>query len=245
MTRRLGVGAAVTALLAAAVTAGAPAATAVDPLDGAPVVGQCFDMSPEELTAASYTEAAIDCASDHTAQVTRVALLPEGVAYETRAMTRFALETCFAAQRRTLGVKNMLAVNLSAYNVGFFGPTAEQQAAGARWIRCDIVLGSSAGLEPLPKKLELGRFPYRKSVSRCLAGRDFHTTVCTDRHTYRATAAIEVAGRKFPSAKAWKRLGNTRCVRGVTSRQFRFGWPSKDSWKAGDHTLTCYSRTRR
>ncbi|SEB75537.1 Septum formation [Nocardioides exalbidus] len=246
MTTRLGIGAAVAALLAAALTSTTTAsATAQDPLLGAPVTGQCFDMSTEELSQPTYPEAAIDCTLPHTSQVVGVAVLPDDLAYESPDLEQFALESCYAAVRKAIGVKNMRALSLTAYNVGFFVPSTDLQSAGARWLRCDVVLGHLAELHALPAKLEVGRFPYAKGVSRCLAGRDFHVTVCAEKHTYRATAAVTVPGKKFPSVKKWQRLGNRQCVRGVTSRQFRFGWPSKSSWKAGDHTLTCYSRTKK
>ena len=246
MTTRLGIGTAVAALIAAALTTITPTiAGAQDPMLGAPVAGQCFDMSPEELSQPTYPEAAIDCALPHTAQVVGVAVLPDDLTYEDRGLEQFALESCYAAVRQAIGVKNMRALNLTAYNLGYFAPAPELQAAGARWLRCDLVLGHLAELHVLPAKLDVGRFPYAKGVSRCLTGRDFHVTVCSEKHTYRATAAITIPGRKFPNEKTWQRLGDKRCLRGVTSRQFRFGWPSKASWKAGDHTLTCYSRTKR
>ena len=245
MTRRLGWGAALTGLLTATIAlAGGQSATAADPLVGAPAVGQCFDMDSTELASAAYTEAPVDCASTHTSTTIAVAVLPEGLAYESRALARFALETCVPVQRKVLGT-SIRGLRLTAYTLGYFGPTPEQQAAGARWLRCDLVLGSPDDLQPLPAKLDVGSYPFKKSVSRCLTGRDFHVTVCSAKHTYRATAAITIKADRFPSEKAWKRIGTQRCRTAVTSRTYRFGWPSKVAWKAGDHTLLCYSKTRR
>jgi hypothetical protein len=244
MTRRLGLSAAVAALVAATLTTGTAPANAADPTYGAPVVGQCFDMDVEELAANSYVEAPVDCAGTHTARTIVVAQLPADLTYDRFAsLTRFALKTCFPEQRKVLRT-SMLGMRLSAYNIGYFIPTPEQQAAGARWLRCDLVLGG-ASLEPLPAKLALGKPPYKKSVSRCLTGRDFRLTVCSDKHTFRATAAIKVKASRYPSEKAWKRIGTQRCRSAVTSRSYRFGWPSKAAWKAGDRALICYSKTRR
>ena len=245
MTRRLGAGASLAARLAAALTVvSAPTSSAADPMFQAPVVGQCNDMSAEELAAPSYVEAAVDCAGPHTSMTIAVVQMPADLTYESRGLERFALESCFPAQRKVLGTK-MLGMRLTAYNLGYFGPTPEQQAAGARWLRCDLVLGDASAPQPLPAKLEVGKYPFKKAVSRCLVGRDFHLTVCSSKHTYRATAALKVTTRKFPSEKAWKRIGTQRCRNAVTSRVYRFGWPSKVAWKAGDHTLLCYSKTRR
>jgi hypothetical protein len=244
MTRRLGLSAAVAALVAATLTTVTAPANAADPTFGAPAVGQCFDMDVEELAAASYVEAPVDCAGTHTARTIAVAQLPDDLAYgSTGKLTRFALETCFPAQRKVLRT-SLLGMRMSAYNVGYFLPTAEQQAAGARWLRCDLVLGG-ASLEPLPGKLALGKLPYKKSVSRCLTGGDFVLTVCSSRHSFRATAAIKVKASKYPSEKAWQRIGTQRCRSAVTSRSYRFGWPSKAAWKAGDRALICYSKSRR
>jgi hypothetical protein len=244
MRGRLGWGAVVTGLVAAALTTVAPASTAVDPAYQAPVVGQCNDLSSEELAAPSYAEAPVDCATAHTSVVIAVAQLPDGLAYDDGALQRFALETCFPAQRKVLGTSR-LGMRLTAYNIGYFIPTPEQQAAGARWLRCDLVLGNAADLQPLPAKLDVGRFPFRASVSRCLAGRDFHLTVCSRSHTFRATAAIRIDARRFPSERAWQRIGTERCRTAVSSRTYRFGWPSKVAWQAGDRALVCYTRTRR
>jgi hypothetical protein len=244
MTRRLGLSAAVAALVAATLTTVNAPASAADPTFGAPAVGQCFDMNVEELAAASYVEAPVDCAGTHTARTIAVAQLPDDLAYgSTGKLTRFALETCFPAQRKVLRT-SLLAMRMSAYNVGYFLPTAEQQAAGARWLRCDLVLGG-ASLEPLPAKVALGKFPFKKSVSRCLTGGDFVLTVCSSRHSFRASAAIKVKASKYPSEKAWQRIGTQRCRSAVTSRSYRFGWPSKAAWKAGDRALICYSKSRR
>lgn len=244
MTRRLGTSTAIAALVGAVLTVGTAPATAADPTYGAPAVGQCYDMDLEELAADSYVEAPVDCAGTHTARTIAVAQLPAGLAYGSLArLTRFTLETCFPVQRRALGT-SMLGMRLSAYALGYFIPTPEQQAAGARWVRCDLVLGA-ATLEPLPARTKLGEPPYGKSVARCLTGGDFRVTVCSEEHAFRATAAIKVKTSRFPSEKAWERIGTRRCRSAVRSRSYRFGWPSKAAWKAGDHALVCYSKTRR
>lgn len=244
MTRRLGTSAALLGLLAAALTSIAPSAGAADPLFQAPVVGQCSDMSRAELDLPSYGEAAVECAGPHTALVTAVAALPDGLAYDSADFTELAVRTCYAAQREAAGASK-LGVRLTAYAIGYFVPTAEQQAAGARWLRCDLVLLGGTELLPLPGTLDVGKFPFKKAVSRCLAGRDFAVTACSEKHTYRATAAIKVKAERYPKEKAWKRLGTDRCRSATSSRTYRFSWPSKVDWKVGDRALVCYSQTKR
>lgn len=242
--KRRSVKAAALVVLAALAKPAAPSAGAADPLLQAPAVGQCFEMSGAELAGASYTEAPVDCSASHTSTVIAVAVLPDGLSYDGDGLTSFALETCLPVQRRVLGTST-LGMRLTAYTLGYFGPTPEQQAAGARWLRCDLVLGDVADPRPLPGRLEVGRYPFKKAVSRCLAGRDFHVTACSQRHTHKATAAIRVPAARYPGEKAWQRIGTRRCRGAVTSRTYRFGWPTELAWKAGDHALVCYSKTRR
>ncbi|MBS2936297.1 septum formation family protein [Nocardioides sp. J2M5] len=246
MTRRLGAGAIAAALLMTALTtfATSTAAGAADPAFGAPAVGQCSAITAPEIQLPTYSGAPVDCAGEHTSQVIAVGQMPADLGYEDKGLARFALETCYPAQKQVLGTK-LPGVRLTAYDLAYFAPTAEQQAAGARWLRCDLVLRSDDVLLPLPAKLDLGRKPYAKGVSRCLAGRDFHVTVCSDKHTFRATAALKVKGNAYRSKKAWTKLGTERCRAVTRSRTYRFSWPSKVSWKVGDRSLVCYTQTRR
>ncbi|WP_210649427.1 septum formation family protein [Nocardioides sp. SYSU D00065] len=249
MTRRLArcaVLAVLAGLLATAPTsAGAGAATAsADPLLGAPAVGACFDLSAAELAAASYTDEPVACSSEHTSTVIAVAALPDRLDHDSRRLPRFALRTCLEAQATALGT-SQTRMRLTAYDVGYFVPTPEQRLAGARWLRCDLVLGAATDLQPLPRRFEVGTYPFARSVSRCLAGRDFHVTVCSAEHTHRATGAVAVRAPRYPSQRAWQRLGTERCRSATTGLTYRFGWPSKLAWKAGERTLVCYTQTRR
>jgi hypothetical protein len=246
MTRRLGTSAAIVGLLAAALTTTAPiaGAAAADPAYQAPVMGECSDMSRDELDLPTYTEPAVDCAGTHTAEVTAVAVLPDGMAYDSPDFTELALATCNGGKRQALGASK-LGMHLTAYAIGYFIPTPEQQAAGARWLRCDLVVLGGAELLPLPGTLDVGKFPYKATVSRCLTGPDFAVTACSEKHTYRATAAIKVKAQRYPREKAWKRLGTDRCRSATTSRTYRFSWPSKVDWKVGDRALVCYTQTKK
>lgn len=249
MARRPGPSAVVlVGMLAAAAGAGAaaPAAAraAVDPMLGAPVVGQCHDLGADELAAVSYDETPVDCTTTHTATTIAVTQLPDGLDLSSRGLERFALETCFGAQRRALGTTER-AMRLTAYDVGWFVPTAEQQAAGARWVRCDLVLGGVRDLQPLPSDVRVGKRRADPSVARCLGGRDAHVTTCAQPHTFRATSALRLDATRYPARKARNRVGADRCRRAVSTLSYRFGWPARAAWRAGDRTLVCYSRTSR
>lgn len=249
MTSRLGIAAAITALLVGALTslgtAAGAAAAAADPMSGAPTVGQCFDMSGSERDAATYSEAAVDCSAPHTSMVIALATMPAGASQDQAGLGPASLQACLPAARRLLGTSN-LGIRLTAYSFAYFVPTAERQAAGATWLRCDLTLRNGDGLLPLPDRLRVGSFPFAAAVANCLAGRDLHTTVCATSHTYRATAAMKVRGTRYHSRMEWLAIGRAGCPRGVTTpRDFRFVWPSATAWEGGDRALVCYSHTRR
>src|SRR5204863_3635212 len=59
------------------------------------------------------------------------------------AMSKVGFQTCQPKFVTTLGstAENQ---HLTAYDFIFFAPTSAQRAAGARWVRCDLVLLGSA-----------------------------------------------------------------------------------------------------
>lgn len=248
MTPRLGIASVLTVLLAGTLTAlGAGTASAADPLAGAPAVGQCSDMSRKELGQASYTEAPVDCAGPHTAEVVAVATMPDGVGYGVGIgkLTRIAIKACRPAVQQRVGASG-LGLRLTAYEVVFFVPTKAQRAAGARWLRCDVALRGGKRLLTLPGDLAVGEFPFPTAVSRCLVGRQLLATACSQRHSYRSTAAMKVRGKRYPERAAWLRIGRRACPSAVrTPRDYRFTWSSRAAWQTGDKTLVCYSRSRR
>ena len=68
MTRCRVLIAAAAALVASALAPAPVGAQEADPMLGAPAVGQCYDLGADELAAAAYTEAPVDCAGTHTSR---------------------------------------------------------------------------------------------------------------------------------------------------------------------------------
>lgn len=247
MGRQVGLVAAVGCLLLGCLVAAGPgaAARALDPLAGAPVTGQCFDLDAADVASATVTDPAVDCAATHTAQTVAVDLLPATMTYDARALEVHALSACSRARAAALGTTRLRA-RLTAYGFAWFVPTPEQQAAGARWVRCDLLLGDPADPQPLPAPdaLAVGDPPYASAVARCLAGPAYVVTPCTQRHSHRATAVVRVRGARYPGERARQRLGDARCRDLVDSRRFRHGWPDRAAWQAGERGLVCYSHSR-
>lgn len=236
MTRR--VAAALLALLAGVATP-APA-QAADPTVGAPVVGQCSDLAPADRDADTWAGAPVDCAGPHTAQVVAVAVLPDRLGYDSPGLEVFALRTCYAGQEQALGA-GLRRARLTAYDVAWFVPDAAQQAAGARWLRCDLVLPTGRRLAPLPARPALGARPDADEVARCLAGRQQRVVTCSARHALRVSASVMAPGRRYRDAEGWTDLGRERCPRATGARSFVLAWPSRVAWRAGDRALLCFA----
>ncbi|HXH81062.1 septum formation family protein [Nocardioides sp.] len=254
MTRQFALGAATSLFVATLVAPGSSAAavagaSAADPAYGAPTVGECFDPSRGELDAHSHVESPVSCASPNTSEVVAVATLPESVGHDARPgkLKRIALEACLPALEERVGTSDG-QLGHTAYLLGYFFPTEEQRAAGARWLRCDVVLQGGKRLLPLPARLEVGEFPFPPRVAKCLAGKPLLPTACSEPHTYRARNVLESASESapYPSRVQRKEDGRALCRFVLDTRSpFRFTWSDRASWATGDRELTCYSHTRR
>jgi hypothetical protein len=157
-----------------------------------------------------------------------------------------AVQLCTPAYRKALGQNGRVRAR-TAYAYLYFAPTATQQAQGARWLRCDLVLAHGNKLTALPTDDEpalTDATPPRK-VARCLAGADLLATACAFAHAYRATGTFLVASTSYPGHAALLRLGRSRCPALVsTDTNFRFTWSRKLVWNvAQDHVVVCYSHT--
>lgn len=244
MTRRLAAALLVLLTTATSLSAAlAGPASAADPVYGAPVVGQCSDLSPGEREEASYGEAPVDCAGPHTAQVIAVVQLPDRLDLGSRGLEVFALRSCYAAQEQALGAP-LRQVRFSTYDVAWFVPDADQQAAGARWVRCELVLPSGRRLEPLPQVPALGERPLADEVARCMTRTRFRAVVCADDHDFRMVRALTVRGERFRDVRGWARLGMDRCRLPSGRTPTAFAWPTRAAWRAGDRSLLCFDGER-
>ena len=134
----------------------------------------------------------------------------------------------------------------SAYDFVFFQPTADQIAAGARWLRCDLVLRRGTTLADLPTDATpaLSGLPLGNKVARCLKGTNHIITTCSSNHSYRATGSFTVASTSFPGRTALIHAGRAKCPSRVNSRAYLFTWKVKLIWNlVHDRTVVCFTKT--
>ena len=240
--------AAIGAALAVTVTAPVTAGGATAPT-GKPAVGECRRLTAAQADAASNPSNPIACSSPHNTRVIAVPTLPKGVAYAdigAAKLDKIATRLCYPAFRAALGQTNRVR-NMSAYGFLYFKPTAQQRAAGARWLRCDLRLrhGTSLATLPTDRKPALRGTQVPAGVRRCLAGKALRITVCEASHRYRAAGAVKVDIKRYPGRAKMVHIGRQRCLAVVTTdADFRFTWSSKTVWNvAHDRTLVCYNRS--
>ena len=123
-----------------------------------------------------------------------------------------------------------------------FAPSAEERAAGADWLRCDVGLANGRALAPLPALATLGTplmpQPLPRSMQGCMTAR--HLLVpCSRAHALRATRAFQLRGH-VGSGAAIFRQAKLHCPGLVWVT-----WAPPDAWALGDHWATCFVRSRR
>ena len=234
-------------LLAAPSTAGTGDTAADGPDYHRPSVGDCRQMSWQEITQASDPPATVDCSTPHSARTIAVPSLPQDVGYTDQArLERIATRACTPAEEHALG-RTRLVQRQTAYQWVWFVPTTSEWDHGARWLRCDLVLLGGQAVLTLPTDrvpaLPSGRLP--RSVARCLVGRDAITTVCARKHQWRAVGGFVLDQKRYPTnARAVRRI-ERRCAGIVGAATFSWTYASKAVWAMGRHEVVCYRKTRR
>lgn len=223
----------------------ANAARAGDPHYHQPTVGECHDYTYDDMLKASETSDPVDCATvAHTAKISKVTMLPDGVSYSDAVkLGNLYYNRCLPAWEDLLGRSDVKRA-LTAYSASVFIPTKAERNQGARWLRCDVILYRGVGLSDLPyDAAPLVSNPITDDIARCLKAKTFYTTTCDAGHAFRATGSFRAPKGPYPSEKKFARIAQNRCPSLVTSSRWRYSWPSKASWKDGYRVMVCYSKT--
>ena len=206
----------------------------------APVAGHCYKLSYAATLAPTTSAHYVSCSVPHTTKTFAVVTVPSGVDYKhitTAGMTKVGVNACLPKFGKALG-STPETRHLTAYDYVFFAPTAAQRAAGARWVRCDLILLAGKYLLPLPTNtFPVIQGPVTDTTKRCLVGSDHLYTTCARSHVYRSWAAYILSGT-YRTQTQFIAAGHQRCP----DAEY-FTWPGKISWTAGDHVLVCYDRT--
>ncbi len=225
-----------------------------------PRPGDCHAMTLTQITATSADDTSSDCAHRPTTITVAVGELKvkgKQVAPDSNAAQDLMRRTCQPKAAAWLGT-DPGALRLSRLTAVWFVPTPEQVEAGASWFRCDVI-GFDRGdhLQPLPPPSELrgslrsdaGATRYALCGTAKPGAKDFTRVTCSLKHSWRAIAAIDLAGgRKYPGDKAVREDGDSACsdkvrARSGTALKYDYGWewPTAAQWKAGQHFGLCWA----
>lgn len=230
------------AVMGPAVIQAEPTTPARSPRAGAPTTGACYRLSAADLAASTNSSSPVTCTDPHNAMTMRVALFPTDLQVTE---PEYAQRVCARHLASTTGLSRS-SVQGTVFAAHWFGPDAEQRAAGARWFRCDLVARTEQGTKRLPRSsapLFNGTAP--DEYVRCVQMRNGSTSdavyvTCDRPHRYRWAGGFEAAGTRYPGADDLRTTVTQRCRRFVGSGPFWYVHPTKAAWRAGDRTVSCF-----
>ncbi|MFC6149354.1 MULTISPECIES: septum formation family protein [Mumia] len=178
--------------------------------------------------------------------------------YNTTRILRTARPICEKAAIGYLG-KDRPTYERSQFGFIVGVPSAAQTAAGAAWMRCDLVLSANASnLAALPGKTK-GALSSKQSgrYMQCVRG-DIRvavgTVVCSTKHRWRGVDSVRLGAvtAKYPGTKRAQSTMRDRCTTSVrryldTRGSFEYGYisPSKASWQRGERWGVCFAKTKK
>lgn len=243
---RLRVLALITLLPLGALVAVPAAASAADPMAGAPAVGACYDLTQKDAFSESTSKAPVACSSRHTLLVGAVGPVPDSVGWDDdEGLWKTADGICGTFWRTYYDVRSPDRL-LTLHQGTWLMPTPAQRRAGSRWISCGIGLSDGARLLPLS---EGGPATAAKkppaSVARCAVGKSFRTVACSKRHEWRATYAFatRATGGEKAVHDAVQRAVKRRCP--ARTKAARWLWTYRTLPRDNTYAVACLDHTRR
>jgi hypothetical protein len=232
---------AVVALIAGAFTPTAEAASSK------PIVGQCRTTTAAQDTGLYDTHAPVPCSTLHRMKTFAVPTVPSGLDFVHITVSQAAAlgqALCYPKFQTALG-GTLADRHLTTYDFSFFIPTLAQRKAGARWVRCDLIL-LYLGTDGYTAYAALPNFSFpfvgghtlTDKTHRCLAVADHdYWTTCSRPHVARADQTFVIHSTSYPSNATAAAAANTACP------GKRWTKPGPYAWKHNDHTLVCYTNT--
>lgn len=224
-----------------------------------PEVGVCRVLLASDIAPSSNETPAVPCSKPHTAVTIAVGGFPSAAitndSLTNGSLGKKALQACTTAMRKTVG-GDTTALHTSTVSMAYFLPNQAQLTDGARWYRCDLVIGGTDGypLQNLPAKVDgllAGTVP--ESLQACRTAADFakgELVSCDEQHVLRAIGTAPLAGGSaYPGEDVLKAASATGCapvikawLHGRVDGGDAYQWPDQTGWTVvDDHTATCWT----
>jgi hypothetical protein len=228
---------------------------------GLPTVGACRVLTAADIQPSSNDTPTVPCSHPHTSVTIAVGGFPAAQItnknLSSGALGNEALQRCTAALKRTVG-GDTTTQHTSLIGLAYYLPNQSQLSKGARWYRCDLVIGGQDGLplQDLPAKVDGlldGAVP--QSVQACRTTPEFttgHAVPCSQHHVLRAIGTFALpGGNRFPGQAALRTASAAGCthvidrwLHGKVNGGDAYQWPDRTGWNVlHDHTATCWTVT--
>jgi hypothetical protein len=219
------------------------APTSATPELPTPRVGDCYQLSFDDLALSSNTAPAVDCSGTHTSVTVAVLKNRDPTQVDSIAAA------CTKAVRRHLGATDLQLATTMARGVWFL-----PRSAGRTWVSCELVLYASAdSLAPLPKKTK--NLYKRNSSSIGICGTaapgtaKFQRVLCAKNTPWHVLVALPVKATTYPGVKTLRTQADFRCSDAIRLAEnlpltytYGYEWPTKHQWKSGNHHLLCWTK---
>lgn len=242
---------------AAPSTASTP--TPAGPPTAAPPRRACYDLDFRQAVEPTSPVAPVPCTASHTTATIHVGTIRPVADGHLLAVDSDTVQQQIAGRCRARLAAHVGGTEetrrLSRVNVVWFSPSLDESERGALWFRCDLVaIAGRDRLAPLPRSTRnllaaddaLDRFGTCGTASP--AAPRFERVICSEPHTWRARATIEVPARATYLGKAAGAAADSTC-RDVEARlaadiltlRWSFEWPTRAQWDAGQRFGYCWT----
>jgi hypothetical protein len=225
----------------------------------APPRGACYDLDFAEAVKPTSDAQPVPCTTAHTTATIRVGTIRPVVdghllAVDSDSVQQQIAGDCRRALARYVGGDEETQ-RLSRLTVVWFSPSLSESDLGALWFRCDVVaLAGRDTLAALPRKSR-GLLAADGALDRwgtCgtapPSSARFQRVLCTQPHSWRARATIELPPRAAYLGKAAGAAANSTC-HDIDARlaadslrlRWSFEWPTQQQWDAGQRYGLCWT----
>ncbi|MCM0622263.1 septum formation family protein [Nocardioides bruguierae] len=238
----------------------ASASRTATPAADRPRDGACYRLGYDAVVSPTNGARSVACRTRHTAQTFAVTTLDTVVdghllAVDADLVTSQGQDVCPARLVRYLGGGEE-QWRLSMLRSVWFTPSLDEAAAGASWLRCDVVLRSGSSLGRLGTDLEgvLSTQDGRDTYGMCGTAEpgtsSFSRVPCRENHSWRAISTVDVSGDDgaYPGRAAARSAGQSTCEDAGRSAaddaldfQWGYEWPTAEQWDAGQTWGYCWA----
>lgn len=225
----------------------------------APSADDCYTLTFAQAVAPTTQARPRGCRRPHTTETYVVGRLDNVVdghllAVDSAQVQQQVASSCTKPLAGYLG-GTVDSLRLSMIRPVWFTPTVQASEQGANWYRCDVIaVAGKDRLMAVKGRLKgvLGDDHTRDVYAMCSTAKPgstgFARVPCSERHTWKAIATVDLSPGKYPGEKAAEDASATPCrdaARKIASDalnyQWGHEWPTREQWNGGQTYDICWA----